>query len=72
MEREIEIVEERRKNMCSKSDLIDLPPNAHHNELQTREGGYFSKIGPIGRHRGSAEPWWVQLATNFFPRPTKS
>jgi hypothetical protein len=53
MEREIEIVEERRKNMCSKSDPIDLPPNAHHNELQTREGGLFFK-----NRADWASPWF--------------
>jgi hypothetical protein len=33
MEREVAKVEESRKNRGSESDPIELPPNAHHNEL---------------------------------------
>jgi hypothetical protein len=49
-----------------------LPSNAHLNGLRTSGGDHHSKLGPIRRRAGSAEPWWVQLTANFFPRPTKA
>ncbi len=72
MEREVAMVEERRKNRGPEYDPIDLPPNVHHNELQMSMGDHYSKMGLVGCHHGSAEPSWVRLASNFFPRPRKS
>ena len=71
MEKEFAKVEEKRKSRYSKSNLIDLPPKAHHKELHTSGGDYNSKLGPNGCHPGSAEPrpWWVRLASNFFLVP---
>ena len=55
--REFAKVEKRRKKMCSGVDPNVLPPNVHHNELQTSGGDCYLKTGQTECRPGSAEPW---------------
>jgi hypothetical protein len=62
---------EEEEELTLMRDPIVLPLNAHLNELRVSGGNDHLKMGPNGRRRGLAEPWWVRLAANFLLGPDK-